>query len=221
MFFKKVTIITTTFLVLFFSSAVFNKSQAQVSSLFSLSDAVSLSKKLGIQIAEDSKYLSLYKEAAKWIGTRYRRGGTSLSGVDCSGFTGNIYKSVFDKNLDRCSSDIANSVAKTVEKDNLKTGDLVFFSTSRGRKGINHVGVYLKDNKFVHASCGQGVMVSSLDEPYYKRTWRKGGRMNVEDVKGSDADMPMPIRFQADPTLIIKIPFLRTQEATKKVKMLN
>ncbi|MFV0467471.1 MAG: C40 family peptidase [Dysgonomonas sp.] len=218
MFFKKIVIITTTFIILFFSSAAFNKSQAQTSSLFSLQDVVSLSQKLGVHIAEDSKYLSLYKEAAKWIGTRYRRGGTSFSGVDCSGFTGNIYKAVFDKNLDRRSSDIANSVTKTVDKDNLKTGDLVFFSTSRGRKGINHVGVYLNDNKFVHASCGKGVMVSSLDEPYYKRTWRKGGRMNVEEVKSNDIDMP--IRFQPDPTLNIKIPFLRTPEA-KKVKILH
>lgn len=142
-----------------------------------LKDITNLSSKLGLNISENSSNISLYKAVSKWIGTKYRRGGSSFSGVDCSGFTGNIYKEVFDKKLQRRSADIAGSVDEVVKKEDLQTGDLVFFATSR-KKGINHVGVYLKDNKFAHASCSKGVIVSSLDEAYYKRTWRKGGRMS-------------------------------------------
>lgn len=134
-----------------------------------------LSKKLGIDI-RDSKYLALYREVADWIGTRYRRGGMSRSAVDCSGFTNLIYNQVFDKKLPRVSTEIAKTVPQTVDKEELKPGDLVFFSTL-GRKYINHVGVYLGDGSFAHASIKKGVTVSTLLDGYYSKTWRKGGRV--------------------------------------------
>ena len=124
----------------------------------------------------DASLLDLYREASDWIGTRYRRGGSTRKGVDCSGFTGIIYKAVFGVKLDRVSGVIAKNVSESLEKEDLSPGDMVFFAT-RGRKNINHVGVYIGEGKFVHASISQGVIVSSLDEPYYSRSWRKGGRI--------------------------------------------
>lgn len=134
-----------------------------------------LSSTLGVTIA-DASLLDFYREAADWLGTRYRRGGMSRKAVDCSGFTNIIYKNVFGKQLDRVSTAIAKNVKESVAKDDLLPGDMVFFSTF-GKKYINHVGVYIGEGKFIHASIKQGVIVSSLAEGYYSKTWRKGGRI--------------------------------------------
>ncbi|NDW10108.1 C40 family peptidase [Dysgonomonas sp. 520] len=155
-------------------------------------DIGNLSKRLGIDISEHSTNIPLYREAAKWLGTRYRRGGMSFSGIDCSGLTGSIYRAVYDKILNRRSIDIANNLLADVKKEDLQPGDMVFFATGGRKKGINHVGIYLKDNKFVHASCSRGVIVSSLDEAYYQRAWKKGGRVNLGQY---------PIRFMPIPDL--------------------
>jgi hypothetical protein len=134
-----------------------------------------LSSRLGITIV-DTENLDLYREAADWLGTRYRRGGMSHAAVDCSGFTNIIYKKVFGQQLDRVSTTIAQNVRESItNKEDLQPGDMVFFSTFR-KKRINHVGVYLGDGKFIHASIKQGVIVSSLSEGYYSKAWRKGGR---------------------------------------------
>ncbi|MFV0417142.1 MAG: C40 family peptidase [Dysgonomonas sp.] len=134
-----------------------------------------LSSVLGVTIS-DASLLDFYREAADWLGTRYRRGGMSRKAVDCSGFTNIIYKNVFGKQLDRVSTAIAKNVKESVAKDDLLPGDMVFFSTF-GKKYINHVGVYIGEGKFIHASIKHGVIVSSLAEGYYSKTWRKGGRI--------------------------------------------
>lgn len=134
-----------------------------------------LSSVLGITI-EDVSLLDFYREVADWIGTRYRRGGMSRKAVDCSGFTNIIYKSVFGQELDRVSTVIAKNVKETIsDKEDLQPGDMVFFSTF-GKKHINHVGIYIGEGKFIHASIKKGVIVSRLDEGYYSRNWKKGGR---------------------------------------------
>lgn len=133
-----------------------------------------LSVRLGISIIEPT-HLDLYREVADWLGTRYRRGGMSRNAVDCSGFTNIIYKNVYGAKLDRVSTAIAKNVKESVSKEDLEPGDMVFFSTFK-KKYINHVGVYIGEGKFVHASIKHGVIVSSLAEGYYSKTWRKGGR---------------------------------------------
>lgn len=152
-----------------------NKKQTNISS-----EMEKISKRVGFSLEENhAPYLPLYNEAIKWLGVRYRRAGMSFKGVDCSGLTSVLYKNVFNTQLQRSSIDISRSIDKEVAKDKLKPGDLVFFST-RGRKNINHVGVFLGDRKFIHASISQGVIISSLDEAYYQRTWRKGGRVELK-----------------------------------------
>lgn len=133
-----------------------------------------LSHALGIDNL-DANYLDFYREVAGWLGTRYRMGSMSTKAVDCSGFTKIIYNKVFDIDLPRTSRDMSNSVKEDLAIDELQPGDLVFFAT-RGKKYINHVGMYLGEGYFVHASI-KGVKVSDLTDGYYKKTWRKAGRV--------------------------------------------
>lgn len=149
--------------------------------------------KIGIEIPKDTtnqKLASLYNEAMDWLKTPYRRGGMSSRGMDCSGLTGTIYKNVFGITLQRSSNDISKIDVKDLTKNELKPGDLVFFSTSRGGKRVNHVGVFLGNRHFIHASCSNGVIISSLDEAYYQRTWVKGGRVKSATDKTSTEEIP-------------------------------
>lgn len=119
----------------------------------------------------------LMVEASKWIGTPYRSGGTTKRGVDCSGLTYMIYKNVYGKKLHRRSIDQYEEDCRRVNKSELRAGDLVFFTTGNSGRSIGHSGIYLKDGKFIHASSSRGVMVSSLDESYYRKHWKRGGRV--------------------------------------------
>jgi hypothetical protein len=102
-----------------------------------------------------------------------------------------IYQNVFGIKLQRRSKDISRADVSNLSKDELKPGDLVFFATSRRKKGVNHVGVYLGNKRFVHASCSNGVIVSSLEEAYYQRTWVKGGRVK-------DANYTSPVQVSSE-----------------------
>lgn len=87
-----------------------------------------------------------------------------------------IYKKVYHIKLQR-STDGQKKESSKVARRNLREGDLVFFSSRKSRRKVAHVGIYLKDGKFVHASTSQGVIVSSLNEPYYRTHWISGGRV--------------------------------------------
>lgn len=137
-----------------------------------------LSRLYGVRITPDDN-IYLYNEGAKWLGTPHRFGGSTKRGVDCSGFVAILYREIYGKQLARSSADMLKHNCKKVGRDKLKEGDLVFFRTSRrgGRKTPTHVGIYLKNGKFIHTSTSSGVIVSSLSEPYYQRTWIGGGRV--------------------------------------------
>ncbi len=136
-----------------------------------------LSKKFGIELNKRDN-IQLYTEAAKWLGTPYRYGGNSKRGVDCSGLIVQIYKQVYQKELHRTTQQIVDKNCRKVGKSNLQEGQLVFFNTStKKRKGVNHVGLFLKDGYFIHTSSSKGVMVNQLKEKYYKDTWKQGGRV--------------------------------------------
>ena len=119
----------------------------------------------------------LYIESAHWIGVPYRAGGSTMKGVDCSGLTYNIYKKVYRKHLKRNSDEQRQKNCRKVSKSRLQEGDLVFFHNGKNKRTATHVGIYLKDNRFIHASTSRGVIVSRLDEPYYRRVWMQGGRV--------------------------------------------
>lgn len=116
----------------------------------------------------------LYYQVYDWVGTRYKYSGNSKKGIDCSGFVSEMYKNTYCIDLSGSSGSIFTQV-KPVEKVELKEGDILFFKIRK--KQISHVGVYLGNNKFAHASVHSGVIVSDLDEEYYKKYFYKGGRL--------------------------------------------
>lgn len=141
------------------------------------SERQELSQKFGFNIGKRD-YMPLYREAATWLGTPYRYGGNSRQGIDCSGLVKNIYQSVYHKNLSRTTTAIARNNCRKKGKSNLQTGDLVFFNTSsQKRKGVNHVGIFLKNSYFIHASTSRGVIISNLHDKYYRKTWKFGGKV--------------------------------------------
>lgn len=119
---------------------------------------------------------ALYKEAAAWLHVPHVEGGTSHNGIDCSFLVFTIYKTVYNKTLERNSAAILKKNCKRINRKKLKEGDLVFFNTSgKSKLHVNHVGIYLKDHKFLHASTSKGVIVSDLDEIFYQKAWICGG----------------------------------------------
>ena len=131
------------------------------------------------QIRELLDYASTFK------GTRYRSGSSSPKGFDCSGFTSFVFKK-FGYDLNRSSrSQVSNGTP--VAKNELKPGDLVFFNGRAVGKRVGHVGIVtnVKENgkfEFIHSSNGKGVVVSSSEEPYYKRRYVGANRI-IENEK--------------------------------------
>ena len=117
----------------------------------------------------------LYSFIDDWYGTRYRMGGTSKKGIDCSAFTQNLYKYVFGLNIVRTACLQFNASQRIKNVSDLKEGDLVFFRVNTSR--ISHVGVYLNNNYFVHSACSKGVSISSLNNAYWSRFYAGGGRI--------------------------------------------
>jgi cell wall-associated NlpC family hydrolase len=126
-----------------------------------------------VEMINDNKLLELIES---WYGTRYKFGGDNRDGVDCSGFARAFMLSYEDINLPRRSEDQYLQSTR-IKKKKLRQGDLVFFKTRGAKGGISHVGVYLCNNKFVHAATSTGVMISDLDEEYYKTRYVGGGRV--------------------------------------------
>lgn len=141
-------------------------------------------QKTGLPVDTASE-LELYYQMYEWLGTRYRFGGETKRGVDCSGFTGIVYEKAFKRVLPRDSRSMYK-MTNPVSRSEMKEGDLLFFRIRRGQ--VSHVGIYLGNNKFVHASTTQGVIVSDLREDYYRRYFYKAGRLKsstdvVESVR--------------------------------------
>ena len=136
-----------------------------------------LSNQFGLRITTADN-LSLYDACSGWLGVKYRNGGNTKKGVDCSGLVSILYRQVYGISLERNSAAILQRNCVPVNRNNLREGDLVFFRTlgSAQSRIPTHVGIYLKNGKFIHASTSKGVIVSSLSEPYYVRTWITGGR---------------------------------------------
>jgi len=109
-----------------------------------------------------------------WYGTPYRLGGVDKTGVDCSAFVQSLMLTMYGIAVPRTSREQYDQ-CKRISKNKLVEGDLVFFRTQR-KKGVSHVGVYLRNNKFVHASTSAGVMISDLGEEYFSKRFVGSGR---------------------------------------------
>ncbi|WP_316800403.1 C40 family peptidase [Pedobacter frigidisoli] len=121
------------------------------------------------------KSKQLYKFITEWTGVRYRFGGLDKNGIDCSGFAFLLEKEIYGVTLPRICRDQASFVRRK-NVDSLKEGDLLFFSF--GGNDVDHVGVYLNNGFFVHASTNRGVIVDDLNLPAYQKVLVKSGSVN-------------------------------------------
>ena len=112
-----------------------------------------------------------------WLGKPYRLGGSTERGIDCSQFTKRLYKDVYSKKLGDVAAEQWRQTDR-VKKDSLVLGDLVFFRSRQSPSGW-HCGMYIGNTYFIHASNKvEGVKISSLNEPRYKKAYKGGGRLN-------------------------------------------
>jgi len=134
---------------------------------------------VAVQKAAKSKHSKSSKDVIKtaksYLGTRYRFGGKTKRGIDCSGFTQAVLKK-HKVNLPRTASQQA-SIGHHVDKKNLRKGDLVFFKGTY-KRGISHVGIYLGNDRFIHASSGaKKVTISKLSKAYYRNHYAGARRV--------------------------------------------
>ncbi len=126
---------------------------------------------------------ALLENVDQWYGVRYHMGGNTKNGIDCSGFSVAVYAAVYGIALPRVARE-QYRISRKISTTELQEGDLLFFHT-RGR-GVSHVGVYLGNNKFIHASVSKGVMVSDLFETYYIQRFVGAGRIDDKQVIASN-----------------------------------
>ncbi|KAF2393651.1 C40 family peptidase [Pseudomonas frederiksbergensis] len=121
---------------------------------------------------------SILERGMSLIGTRYRFGGTSEAGFDCSGFIGYLFREEAGMNLPRSTREMINVDAPLVSRNNLKPGDLLFFATNGRRGRVSHAGIYLGDDQFIHSSSRKsgGVRVDSLGDSYWSKTFIEAKR---------------------------------------------
>ena len=148
---------------------------------------IEISKVLGTPVPENKYDIPGYDyttirerllmEIIKYLGTPYKYGGTTKNGIDCSAFTQLLYRDVFKMNLQR-SARLQYTQGREVNgKNELAFGDLVFFNT-RQRVKPGHVGIYIGENLFAHASSTKGVTISSINYDYYSRRYMGARRFD-------------------------------------------
>jgi len=128
--------------------------------------------------AEEVKNKKMFEFIDDWYGTPYRLGGTTKKGVDCSAFSQFLFASVYGLNIPRTAREQYNLTSR-ISRTQLNEGDLIFFNT---RGGISHVGVYLQNNKFVHASTSGGVMISDIFDEYWVKKFVGVGRLKDREL---------------------------------------
>lgn len=116
-------------------------------------------------------------QAMAQIGVPYRWGGSSpQTGFDCSGLIGYVFNNSMNIKLPRSTTEMMRLKAPVIERSRLRSGDIVFFATSGGRR-VSHAGIYVGDNRFVHApSSGGKVRIDSLDMPYWNKAYLQAKR---------------------------------------------
>jgi lipoprotein Spr len=123
---------------------------------------------------EEVSELPLFRFIKEWIGVPYSFGGNGKEGIDCSGFVQRLVSTLYNLPISRMVKTQFEECLPILRHE-LREGDLLFFHTTR--PGLSHVGYYLGNNKFVHASTVRGVIIDDLCDPYYDKAFRQGGRL--------------------------------------------
>ncbi len=142
------------------------------------------SQELGVKLAHSADK-SLIETVTEWLGTPYRSGGSTQRGTDCSGFVMRAYQQAYGVTLVHSSGALFQRTGR-VKRDAMREGDLVFFRRSK-RSPIYHVGIYLRDGKFVHSESHKGVMVSSLNEGYWGHNFCGAGRVALPTAVAAES----------------------------------
>ncbi|MGV6989817.1 NlpC/P60 family protein [Testudinibacter sp. P80/BLE/0925] len=121
----------------------------------------------GVSLAQFTKLHEFYHN---WQGVRYRLGGTTQNGIDCSAFVLNAFDRAFGLQMPRSTAE-QRHVGKKINKSELEFGDLVFFRKNK------HVGIYIGNGEFIHASTSKGVTTNSLSENYWSRNYTQSRRV--------------------------------------------
>ncbi|NTU68250.1 MAG: NlpC/P60 family protein [Chlorobiaceae bacterium] len=117
---------------------------------------------------------TLFSDVRQYFGIRYRFGGTTPAGFDCSGFVQFMFSKVFNMQLPRSSREMS-AIGIRVARNELRPGDLVFFQNGKNR--INHVGIFVGNNTFIHSSLSRGITRTNLSESYYDKRFATGVRV--------------------------------------------
>jgi hypothetical protein len=122
---------------------------------------------------------SILERGKSLIGTRYRFGGTTESGFDCTGFINFLFREEAGMTLPRSSREMINVQAPLVARNKLKPGDVLFFGTTGSRGRVSHAGIYLGDDQFIHSSSRRsgGVRVDNLGDTYWSKTYIEAKRV--------------------------------------------
>lgn len=121
---------------------------------------------------EQIQNTSFYSNIDQWLGTRYRLGGSTKEGIDCSALVQVIFATQYGINLPRTARE-QYDITMHISRHDLREGDLVFFNTNGG---VSHVGIYLQNNKFLQAGSSTGVTISDLFDPYWEKRFIGVGR---------------------------------------------
>ena len=144
------------------------------------------------QDVRDINNYPLYRFIDQWYGAPYKYGGTDINGIDCSAFSQKLYDKVYSTGIVRTAKQQRKSTEHIKDYDDAAEGDLVFFRIHHIR--ISHVGVYLANGYFVHASRSQGVVISNLNTPYWRHRYAGCGRVQKENKAILESD------FSVSPT---------------------
>lgn len=125
-------------------------------------------------VDEQEVRAALLRQYQEWQGTPYRLGGNNRSGIDCSGFTQVTFQHRFNHSLPRTTEAQARQGVE-IDLQTMQPGDLLFFNTDIK---VRHVGIYMGQGEFLHASTSRGVMISRLDNPYWQKNFWQVRRVN-------------------------------------------
>ena len=158
----------------------------------------------GLNGADPAVGQKIVKEARKWLGTKYVYGGKTRKGTDCSGMVMVVYEQVTGIKLPR-DSHSQQAFTEHIKRRDLTPGDLVFFASKAGGSRIGHVGIYIGQGQFIHASSSRGVIISKLDESYYARHFHSAGRVpGVKKGKAKEVKTEVTAPERTDFPIITK-----------------
>ena len=146
----------------------FSSAEIEIASFLQIKYAIILDTEV-----EAVRNMRLFQYIDSWYGTPYCMGGSTKNCIDCSAFVQLFFSSIYGITLPRTARDQYKK-SRRISRTKLQEGDLLFYNT---RGGISHVGIYLQNNRFVHAASSGGVMISDMFDPYWMRKFMGVGRI--------------------------------------------